>query len=198
MEPPLEKSESIKLAFIRGENNEVDVNPVEKVQEDAVHGGFHLLERTLNSWNNDKIKSQVEALHGNKIPCFVQVEVNAKIEVIKVSVETDFKQFSETADSPKLTVYQKAELKSKIPVLIWSKDPKSSYVSLLLKPWLSPDDIKSITTNLKHLSLISHFCANCGNPDPKKKCPCDQVKYCNSDCQKLDWKKHKLKCNYRK
>lgn len=198
MEPPLEKNDPIKLAFIRGRNDDIDLNPVEKVQDDAVHGGFNLIELTFKAWNNDKIKSQVEALHGNKIPCFVNVEINAKIEVIKVSTETDFKQYSEKADSPKLITYQKAELKFKIPVLIWSKEPNASYVSLLLKPWLSSDDIKSVTTDLKHFSLISHFCASCGNPDPEKKCPCGSVKYCNSNCQKLDWKKHKLQCNYKK
>ena len=198
MEPHLTKSEGIEVALIRGKEIEINANPVEKVQQDTINGGFHLLEKTFSAWNNNKIKSQVEALHIQGIACFVYVEINSKIEVIGVSVETDFDDYSKKADSPKLLEYNKAELKYKIPVLIWSKNPNACYTCLLLKPWLSPDEIEKLTLDLKYISLFSHICANCGTPNPKKKCPCDAVKYCNIDCQKLDWKKHKLQCNYKK
>jgi hypothetical protein len=42
----------------------------------------------------------------------------------------------------------------------------------------------------------AHMCANCGNTTgPLSACSqCKQVFYCSKECQKSDWKSHKLNC----
>ncbi|VDN02340.1 unnamed protein product [Thelazia callipaeda] len=40
----------------------------------------------------------------------------------------------------------------------------------------------------------SHFCATCGAITYTKRC-CNNVYYCHSECQRLDWSNHKMFCN---
>lgn len=40
-------------------------------------------------------------------------------------------------------------------------------------------------------------CSTCGTLDPKNTCSkCKDVRYCNTDCQRQDWPKHKRTCQY--
>ena len=45
------------------------------------------------------------------------------------------------------------------------------------------------------------MCASCGvhgdTTNALSACPCKEVLYCSSQCQKLDWKEHKLSCKAR-
>ncbi|KAL6079046.1 Ubiquitin carboxyl-terminal hydrolase 19 [Balamuthia mandrillaris] len=44
-------------------------------------------------------------------------------------------------------------------------------------------------------------CGHCGKSKAQadlKRCPCHQTTYCNQQCQKADWSKHKLTCSARK
>lgn len=40
-----------------------------------------------------------------------------------------------------------------------------------------------------------HLCAKCQKPSIERCGTCKQVYYCSPECQKADWKKHKLNCN---
>jgi hypothetical protein len=41
----------------------------------------------------------------------------------------------------------------------------------------------------------SRFCHYCNESGPMMKCArCQAAHYCNAECQKLDWKEHKIKC----
>eukprot|EP01084_Bolivina_argentea_P212548 361262_1 len=45
------------------------------------------------------------------------------------------------------------------------------------------------------MSQVKGKCSNCGNTERTKKCSgCKQVWYCNTDCQKKNWMKHKKQC----
>lgn len=46
----------------------------------------------------------------------------------------------------------------------------------------------------QRLVMTSHFCATCGVPSAKKRCPKCKTAYCSQDCQKLDWPIHKRCC----
>jgi hypothetical protein len=44
-------------------------------------------------------------------------------------------------------------------------------------------------------SSPSSCCSKCGKPDATARCGgCKDISYCNRECQKLDWKKHKKEC----
>ena len=41
---------------------------------------------------------------------------------------------------------------------------------------------------------ISLMCGFCGTEAPPSRCECKDVSYCNTTCQKADWKRHKCDC----
>lgn len=53
---------------------------------------------------------------------------------------------------------------------------------------------KHLNAKLNQLSFnIENLCCNCQNP-ALYRCSCQQVKYCSSTCQRLDWQYHQTKC----
>ena len=41
-------------------------------------------------------------------------------------------------------------------------------------------------------------CDACHAPNPPKRCPCQQTRYCDQVCQKAHWKTHKISCSANK
>ena len=61
----------------------------------------------------------------------------------------------------------------------------------------TPRDNKSSENNNTDGTSIptKRICNKCGDSCKSKCSRCKKVYYCNRDCQKLDWKSHKLECN---
>lgn len=50
---------------------------------------------------------------------------------------------------------------------------------------------------LHALGKMDCKCPACGRPSPKKRCSgCHYARYCNTDCSRRDWNKHKLECEF--
>ena len=60
------------------------------------------------------------------------------------------------------------------------------------------DNLKlEIRTGLSFLRIVDKTCKSCENKNKKqlKRCSkCEVVYYCNKECQRKDWKEHKIEC----
>eukprot|EP00040_Diaphanoeca_grandis_P015157 m.77136 g.77136 ORF g.77136 m.77136 type:complete len:100 (-) comp24981_c0_seq3:542-841(-) len=57
---------------------------------------------------------------------------------------------------------------------------------------MEQDKVETIT---KEVEVNVDDCAACGKADAESRCSgCRTVKYCNRDCQRSHWKKHKKLC----
>jgi len=83
---------------------------------------------------------------------------------------------------------------------------------------LSPEEVKSVgkgkmvytdmstsfvpVDDKKAEQLAAYRCSRCAKPGTMKRdlkqCPCKNALYCDTKCQKSDWKEHKLVCSTRK
>ena len=78
-----------------------------------------------------------------------------------------------------------------------SQSPSARHTLSQKESSTSVEDLKKQQRDV--ILLIS--CAACGNRPSLaslKKCPCKMVAYCDKNCQRKDWIKHKLICTYAK
>lgn len=73
-----------------------------------------------------------------------------------------------------------------------------------LAAWLDKLDIEPDETKQTHCvnpkvnpnQVVLYRCTHCGTPSAVlRKCKCGKVRYCDTACQKQDWKKHKPNCS---
>jgi hypothetical protein len=72
------------------------------------------------------------------------------------------------------------------------------YASPLVEELIAPDLAKAMAEELAGKVVVPK-CRNCGRAESEevklKKCMrCLAVMYCSAECQKKDWKKHRMEC----
>ncbi|KAK4099165.1 hypothetical protein N658DRAFT_174868 [Parathielavia hyrcaniae] len=73
------------------------------------------------------------------------------------------------------------------------------YASALVEELIAPDLARAVAEEMAGKVVVVSKCRNCGKPGSEevrlKKCSrCLEAVYCSAECQKKDWKKHRMEC----
>src|SRR5262249_32842895 len=112
-----------------------------------------------------------------------------------------FKIKQKASEEEILQLWQKAQASEDPKVRLPCFDParlQNCGARTSLKFWVESRLRRGSNSAVPTANAPSVQCANCGNTGAQNRCVCTQVYYCNKDCQRAHWTKHRSNCTARK